>query len=313
MIPRQESLDVSAADHDKRSYRQKLAEDLLDPTRTVVAALRLEALGSTSIASLKIGLESKHPLVKFCSAEALAYLGSPSCGDELETAARSQPLFRSFALAAFASLDEMVSEEKLTDLIASPLEDEIRYGAFKALFTLRPRNASIQGEFLNDCFWLHRVAPQSPPLIHISSSKRAEIVLFGEEPCLKKPFNLISGPFVIRATQDDDLVVISKITKHRRDPEYRKATLSLNDVIHGMADMGASYPEVVEMLHEASNIGCLSCRVRCDALPQATSVWDLQKAGNGAIELNGLGGGISIEANLGATPTLYETTPNGSR
>src|SRR5262249_52012769 len=64
-------------------YRRNLEQMLLDPARSVRAALRLEALGRDSIPALKKGLASDHQLVRFCAAEALAYLGSPSCADEL--------------------------------------------------------------------------------------------------------------------------------------------------------------------------------------------------------------------------------------
>src|SRR5262245_12358227 len=62
----------------RRPYREQLREDLLDPARAISVALRLEALGTSSIPTLKEGLKSPHPLVRFCSAEALAYLGSPT-------------------------------------------------------------------------------------------------------------------------------------------------------------------------------------------------------------------------------------------
>jgi len=75
-----------------RPYFQRLADDLLDPARTVVAALRLEALGTASISVLQEGLKSKDALVRFCSAEALAYLGSPSSGEELGQAVAGQPM-----------------------------------------------------------------------------------------------------------------------------------------------------------------------------------------------------------------------------
>ena len=39
------------------------------------------------------------------------------------------------------------------------------------------------------------------------------------------------------------------------------------------------YPEVVELLQQAQDCQSLSCRVRVDALPQATSVFELAKAG----------------------------------
>ena len=49
------------------------------------AAIRLEALGKESLPTLKKGLSSQHPLVRFTSAEALAYLES-TAGAESEAA-----------------------------------------------------------------------------------------------------------------------------------------------------------------------------------------------------------------------------------
>ena len=84
-----------------------------------------------------------------------------------------------------ASLDEAVCHVRLAELLTSGREDETRYGAFRALRTLNPRHKLVQGELLNESFWLHRVAPNAAPLVHISSTRRAEIVIFGEEPMLK--------------------------------------------------------------------------------------------------------------------------------
>ena len=57
-------------------------------------------LENASGPALKQGLQSKHPLVRFCSAEALAYLGSPACADELARAVKQQPYLRAYALTA---------------------------------------------------------------------------------------------------------------------------------------------------------------------------------------------------------------------
>src|SRR5207253_6587171 len=104
LVPLQDIADAHP-EGSKKSYRQRLAADMLDPARTVTAALRLEALGQSSIAALKPGLDSKHPLVRFCAAEALAYLGSPSCGEELASVVQERPSLRAFALTAMASLE----------------------------------------------------------------------------------------------------------------------------------------------------------------------------------------------------------------
>ena len=117
---------------DRIPYHRRLEEQLSDPAKTVTVALRLEALGQDSIPTLKQGLASDHPLVRFCSAEALAYLGDPSCGAELARAIKEQPALRAFSLTAMASLDEAICQVELTRLLAEP-SPETRYGAFRAL------------------------------------------------------------------------------------------------------------------------------------------------------------------------------------
>jgi Flagellar P-ring protein len=300
MIPLRNSADAPAADPaDRRSYRQRLGADLLDPTRTVVAAIRLEALGTKSIPALKIGLENQNALVRFCSAEALAYVGSPSAGEELARSVLEQPLFRAFGLAALASLDEAVCQVKLRDILLTATDDETRFGAFRALQTLNERNPAVRGELLNDSFWLHRVAPGSLPLVHVSTTRRAEIVLFGQEPVLKPPFSFLAGEFAVTATEDEDRCMVSRFPP-RSAPVRKSCAANLEAVIRAMAEEGALYPEVVALLQQANSCGSLSCRVRVDALPQAATVYDLVKLGQGKSDDLG-----TIGQDPANTPTLY--------
>jgi hypothetical protein len=312
LIPLTDQLDVPIGKgDDHRTYRQKLADDLLDPARTVTASLRLEALGEISRMSLKKGLESSHRLVRFCSAEALAYLGDPSCGEELAAAVAHSPILRAFGLTAMASLDEAICHVKLAELLTSAKDDETRYGAFRALRALNPRDALVRGEMLNDSFWLHRVGPHTPPLVHISSTRRAEIVVFGEEPTLRPPdtgtLGLSAGEFIVTATRDDDHCIVSRVPLHGA-PTRRTCSLEVVKLLHTLADMGCMYPEVVTLLQQADSGAALSCRVRCDALPQATSVYELvklgreQKSGSEDADRDLIPAG----QDLGATPTLFD-------
>lgn len=307
LIPLQGPVDVPSKAGDHHSYRQRLGEDLLDPARTVTAALRLEALGQKSIPVLKRGLENGHPLVRFCAAEALAYLGSPSCGEELARAVAEQPVLRAYALAAMASLDEAVCHVKLRELLATSADDETRYGAFHALRALNEHEPDARGELLNDCFWLHRVAPNAPPLVHVSSTRRAEVVLFGREQVLRPPFSFLAGEFAVTASDDDrDHCTVSRFPL-KGAPSRQQCSLDVADVLRAMADMGAMYPEVVTLLQQAHSCQCLNCRVRCDALPQAVPPDDLVKMGKN--KSGQLDDGLELVPggqDLGLTPTLYD-------
>ena len=293
------------------AYRRRLEEELLEPAHTVKAALRLEALGVNSIPPLKRGLESDHALVRFASAEALAYLGDPSCGAELARSIEQQPALRAFGLTAMASLDEAVCHVKLRELLSSS-SVETRYGAFRALRTLDERDPAVQGEFLNDSFWLHQVRSDTPPLVHLSTSRRAEVVLFGDGPQLVPPFSFLAGEFTITAGDGDDHCTIRRLSlQHTTRP--RQCSLSLNDVLHSLAEMGGMYPEVVELVRQAGTYNGLSCPVAVDALPQAISVYALAKEGANSPELLNTDQEIlDARDDLGATPTLFDKS-NGRR
>jgi hypothetical protein len=316
MIPLEE---IPAADNKPRRlpYREQLREDLLEPARTVTVALRLEALGNSSIPILKEGLKSPQALVRFCSAEALAYLGSPACGDELARVVRQQPYLRAFALTALASLDENVSNLRLKDLIEGNLDDETRYGAFRALRTLDEHDPLVHGELLNETFWLHQVARESPPLIHLSTTRRAEIVLFGSTPKLVPPCSLLAGEFAITAAAGDQRCTITHVPLHSGETGKRQGRFSLElpEILKVMASAGATYPEVIELIRQADSCKNLSCRVKFDALPQAVSVEEVAEAGrrDAIREKQAQPAEESVSEvliikpiGLGRTPTLYD-------
>jgi hypothetical protein len=286
-------------------YRNKLSEQMLDPAHTISAALRLEALGNDSIPLLKKGLKSEHPLVRFASAEALAYLGDPACGDELAKLVEHQPMLRAYCLTAMASLDEAITHVKLRELMSSPTA-ATRYGAFRALRSLDERDPAVQGELLNGSYWVHRAAPLSPPLIHVSSTRRAEIVLFGEDPTLVPPFSYLAGEFTITAARDDTKCTISRLSVHHGSGR-RQCSLKVEEVLHQMADMGAMYPEAVDFLGQAGTYQTLNCSVAVDALPWAVSVQEL--AQNSARQSDLLKTDeeiVNAQKDFGATPTLYD-------
>jgi flagellar basal body P-ring protein FlgI len=300
-------IPIDESEAEQIAYRRRLEAQLLDPKRTIVAALRLEALGADSVPTLKQGLKSEHPLVRFSSAEALAYLGSPSCGEQLAKLVEEQPALRAFCLTALASLDEAICHVELRRLLESP-SLETRYGAFRALRGMDETEEAVQGELLNDSFWLHRVAPGSVPVVHMSTSNRPEIVLFGDDILFAPPFSIVAGgEFTVTAGQNDDHCTITRISL-RNGKSTKQCSLKLDDMLHTLADLGGTYSDAMEVLRHADRQQCLNCRVGVDALPQATDVIELAKAGAaGDSELVQTHPEIiEAKADFGSTPNLFD-------
>jgi hypothetical protein len=286
-------------------YWQRLQEQLLDPAHTIMAALRLEAHGNDAIAALKTGLQSDHVLVRFASAEALAYLGDRSGAEILALLVDRQPALRAHCLTAMASLDEAVCRIKLRELL-SARSAETRYGSFWALRALDERDETVQGELLNDSFWLHRGVGDGPSLVHVSITRRAEIVQFGEEPTLLPPFSFLCGEFTVTAGREDVRCTLRRLSpQHTSRPE--QCSLRLSDVLHTLANMGGTYTEAVDLIHQAGEYNGLSCPVAFDALPQAPSVYALAKKGAQDPDFFGSDQEVlDAHEDLGATPTLFD-------
>ncbi|HMP01618.1 MAG TPA: HEAT repeat domain-containing protein [Gemmatales bacterium] len=279
-----------------QQLQKQYAQELLDPAQTIVAALRLEALGVDAVPMLKQALGSAHPLVRFAAAESLAFLGDPACGEVLAETIRRDPALRALALTALASLDEAVSYVKLRELTQEP-DAETRFGAFRALHTLNPNDRLVQGALVNKSFHLHRLAPEATALIHVSTVTRPEIVLFGEEPLLLPPFSLVAGPdFTVTARAGDAHCVVSRISV-RHGQAQERCSLHVADVVSTLGQLGAHYGDVLDLMRQASHIECLSCPVAFDALPQVPTIAELA-------ERSTLDGGPAL-TDLGGTPNLF--------
>lgn len=291
-------------------YRRHLENDLLDPSKTVVAALRLEALGDDSAPILKKGLQSQHPLVRFAAAEALAYLGNPSSAEELAQLAAEEPMLRAYTLTALASLgDEAVCNRELTELLNNP-SPETRYGAFRALRVADEQDIAAQGEYLNKSFWLHRVAPGSPGLAHLSTNHCPEIVLFGDDPTLEPPFSFLAGPeFTLTAGEFDEVCMVSRFSAHK-ESKQKQCSLKLYEVLKTMAELGATYSDAAELLRQADHNKCLSCPVVVDALPDAPAIEQLAHARQTDGSLRTTDGEIlNARSELTETPSLFQRMP----
>ncbi|NMC20595.1 MAG: hypothetical protein GYA33_09265, partial [Thermogutta sp.] len=245
----------------------ELQQQLMNPDTAAAAALKLEAMGNPAVAALKEALPSPLAPVRFYAAEALAYLDCPDAAPVLGQIARDEPAFRVYALSALGTLNDLESVEQLRSMLASP-SAETRYGAFRALSTLNPNDPVIMGERLGDRFWYHVLNVDGPAMVHVTKSRRPELVVFGSHLRLDSPPLLEAGNRIMVTGREPGKIVVSKFTPNEPD-QKRFVSDDLDEVIRAVVELGGTYPEVVQMLQQAKAGGYLTARFEVDALPEA--------------------------------------------
>jgi len=261
----------SIALREREAERQQrlghLERQLLDPISCWRAAIRLEAVGKDAVPVLKRGIQSDDPEVRFASAEALAYLDETQAAEPLGQAARNAPAFRVFALTALSAMDDYAAADQLRQLLHVP-SAETRYGAFRALWAMNPQEAAIRGASLGGQFSYHVVETSAPPMIHVTRSRRAEIVLFGRHQRFITPVALEAGNRILVTGRQADELVVSKFAPNEPD-QKRTVPNEVDAVIRAVVELGGTYPDVVQALQQAKSAGALASRLEVDALPEA--------------------------------------------
>jgi hypothetical protein len=274
LVARQVPINPVSADS---VYRRKLEEELHDPATTITAAIKLEALGANVRQALRVALNNTSPWVRFAAAESLAYLGHTDGAAELAKLAEDHPALRAQCLKALAASDDAAFTDRLADLMASS-DPALRYGAFIALRLSSESNPAVAGQLLNQSVWLHRVASGSPGLIHLTTDRRAEIVLFGDGVKFTGPFTLPIGPdYTASMSATDPEVKLTRIVSGVRGTEVKevKCPADASAVLATLAKLGGGYAESVELLKRADAAQCLTAAVAIDAIPSIFSAQQL--------------------------------------
>ncbi len=282
------------------------SQELLDPKTAGIAAMKLEGLGPAGIEPLQAGLKSSNAQVRFFAAEALAYLNDISGVEALGDTAIHQKEFRAFALAALAAIDQPASHLKLRKLM-DEAEIELRYGAFNALRTLDPHDpflglvrvldepkpetdeddepsnsmalsitsAARRRARRDDPFALYVVDSEGPSLVHVSRSRRSEIVVFGRQQKLLPPIVLDTGSIFLNASENDEKLELSKIVPSKFGDSDVKITTSLDlaEIVRKTASLGATYPQIVNVLENAKRQRNLAGDLVVDAVPVSNRVY----------------------------------------
>ncbi len=251
-------------------YRHRLEKMLLDPHDCHRAALRLEALGRASIGTLKAGLASEHPFVRFVSAESLAYLGSTAGVDALADLARNHSIFARNATIALANLSESIALDRLGELLADD-DPALRCAAFHALTLVKESEPRLGGNYLNESFWLYRV-PQTPSsMVYFSTSKRAQVVVFGKNVILVPETRMMVGTrreFTVAHSKEQNKFVVKRITTS--GDAQRVVGNRLDETLNALAELGATYPDIVDFLRQAQVYQAVNCPIVHWSIPEIT-------------------------------------------
>ncbi|MDR1962785.1 MAG: flagellar basal body P-ring protein FlgI [Planctomycetaceae bacterium] len=251
---------------------ERLKAELLIPEKSQRAAFQLEAIGKKGAEALRSALNSPNSEVRFHAATSLAYLGDGTPAKILADIARNEPAFRVYALNALSVLrTDIEAELALQELLHVP-SAETRYGAFRALCNRNPYDRTIRGENLGNQFSYHGIMTSGSSMVHISKSKRPEIVLFGSDIQLRQPFGLEAGAVIFVNGQTPGTVVVKKFALNGVD-EQRSVSNKLDEVIRAVVELGGTYPDVFQMLLQADQMKVLSCRLEIDCLPEPNRVY----------------------------------------
>ncbi len=245
-----------------------LERQLHDPDRAKIASIRLEAMGQEASAALKRGLRSEDPLVRFHSAQALAYMGDDSGVSELHAAIEGDPAYRWHGLTALASIRNKTSEKTLSELMSSD-SATTRYGAFQTIRDSLPGSPYATGELIRREFMLHEVDSDGAPMIHFSRTKLQEIVLFGRDQRFNHRLMFIETGLTIKAI--DDSTVQIKLYVPRRGEEIVTCSTRVADVIRHLAAMGFDYGDMLSMLKDAKRSEALDTNLIINAAPRLDS------------------------------------------
>jgi hypothetical protein len=256
---------------------ENLARNILDPEKcqSVIAgvaacptALQLEAIGDDAIPYLKDALSSDSFDVRFQAAQSLAYLGDASGVDVLLEAARDQPAFRVYALVALSVVDDADSVLALRQLMSEEAL-ETRYGAFRALKELDPHDPSLNPIVFENRFVMYVVESAGEPMVHVTRRRAPEIVVFGVDQPLRLPAVLNAGRNIriMGETGKHEVEVI--YYQLNAEPQRQKVPNRLIDIVRVCGKLGATYPDMVQMMIEAEQQHNFVGQFGIDRLPQA--------------------------------------------
>ena len=269
-----QAINIGESKAERINRLQVLEAKLLEPTSSKNAALELEAIGKDAVSILMTGLQSSDTEVRFYSAESLAYMDIQEAAAPLGEVAESHIEFRWYALNALSAMADISALDALSGLLNSD-SAETRYGAFRALHERSPDSPYIRGESLSN-FKFYSIPVKSRPMIHLSMSRRPEIVVFGGDIRIQpKEFLYASKQIMIRPTADGQLRV-SRFQPGKQDL-FATCDTRVASLVKTIATVGGGYGDIVQCMNNAKSAGAINAEVFIGARPRPAWSYDRER------------------------------------
>jgi hypothetical protein len=125
---------------------------------------------------------------------------------------------------------------------------------------------------------LHVVKTQGPPLTHVTLRTRPEVVVFGAEQEFSAPMYVSAGKHILVTAQPGATTVSLAKFEVGRPDQRKEVSMKVADVIRAADELGAKYPDIVQMLADASKQKNLPTSLGMDKLPEAGRAYYRPKA-----------------------------------
>lgn len=260
---------------DARVNRMELLDqEIDDPAKAKLAAIRLEALGKDGMPALRRALVNPNLEVRFHAAQALAFQGQDDGVEILRATAETEPAFRWNALAALAALDGSKAGLALANLTNAE-SAEARYGAFRSLHTRSPNDPLVKGENLTGGFALHVIPSTAASMVHLTRTHRPEVVIFNDEQYFSPGLMWVEPGLTVRGEGDGGV----SITVYGPDGAEQRMRCShrVSDVIRTLGNSGCSYATIVNLAKTLKQQEQLESRLVVEALPRLGRYYDREK------------------------------------
>ena len=232
---------------------EMLEANLMQPAFARDTAIKLEAIGEPAHETLRKGLTSNDAEVRFYAAEALAYLDDPDAATELGKSAQ-EPAFRYNALTALTAMNHVAAYDALSNLLHHE-SAETRYGAFRALQRRNPNDPLVGGDRIGESIHLHTIASSGSEMVHFSTNRSQEIVLFGHDIRLHAPFVFNAGQAIMVKADTTGQVMVKRFASGTDEDRQIDCSDRLGDILRAAVELGATYADLYAFIQEANGLG----------------------------------------------------------